>query len=342
MNHFRVIFPVGHGGFAFEHIDNTNIIFDCGSDTAPTLVCKYIDILKNLYHINEINYLFISHFDNDHVSCLKYLNNNFKILQVVWSYIPNEFRAIYDIATRKAYSQIRHIFNNVETTEIGEKENQKQFLNNNSYWEWIAKSMLDQNDFNRIEQKLINQNFDITKKNNNKYVESQNKTINYCFKSVFGEGGPNNKGLILLSQKHHTTSLIQGKLYFCFNSTSCILYHCLHCKKHLHKNVTHTSCLFTGDTNLHKRINITEIQKFINSNQADSPLLLLQIPHHGSIYSSDDNIDTAFQSDHYFVNDISDARFAKHKTLYSRLQISNNIHIIRNICNDIVVGISSI
>lgn len=47
MLHNRILYPVGQGGFAFEHIDGVSIIYDCGSDTSPKRVEMYIDQLLN-------------------------------------------------------------------------------------------------------------------------------------------------------------------------------------------------------------------------------------------------------------------------------------------------------
>ena len=74
----RLLFPVGHGGFAAEAIDNNYLsVIDCGSDVCPTRVSMYIDALKN-HGFNSVNRLFITHFDNDHVNCIKELINKFK------------------------------------------------------------------------------------------------------------------------------------------------------------------------------------------------------------------------------------------------------------------------
>lgn len=64
--HYRVLAPVGFGGFDIEHIDGTTIVFDCGSKpkyNVENCILHYRDYLAHTGKGTIIDYLFLSHFD---------------------------------------------------------------------------------------------------------------------------------------------------------------------------------------------------------------------------------------------------------------------------------------
>ena len=91
----RVFYPVGQGGFYSESFSTENskfnVVYDCGS------VSKGIDkVISNSFDKNEdIDILFISHFDNDHVNKIKILTNRGrKIKNVVMPLLSDENKCI--------------------------------------------------------------------------------------------------------------------------------------------------------------------------------------------------------------------------------------------------------
>ena len=91
----RVFYPVGQGGFYSESFSTENskfnVVYDCGS------VSKGIDkVISNSVDKNEdIDILFISHFDNDHVNKIKILKNRVrKIKNVVMPLLSDENKCI--------------------------------------------------------------------------------------------------------------------------------------------------------------------------------------------------------------------------------------------------------
>ncbi|MDP1758702.1 MAG: MBL fold metallo-hydrolase, partial [Thermodesulfovibrionales bacterium] len=73
--------PIGQGAFYSERHDKFNIVYDCGNWKNTKLADK---VVINSFHKNdEIDILFISHFDYDHVSKIDTLKNKFKIKKVV-------------------------------------------------------------------------------------------------------------------------------------------------------------------------------------------------------------------------------------------------------------------
>ncbi|WP_282145460.1 hypothetical protein [Alteromonas stellipolaris] len=77
----RTFHPVGQGGFYSERHNNFNIVYDCGaipvSDAKPVVQAAFSKT-------EDIDVLFISHFDYDHVSAISTLQKNVRnIKQVV-------------------------------------------------------------------------------------------------------------------------------------------------------------------------------------------------------------------------------------------------------------------
>lgn len=81
MRHTRIFFPVGHGAFFVEKLDNGGdspfiVVYDCGDSANGTLVQKYAQQefgKTEVGYREKIDILFISHFDSDHINGLKYL-----------------------------------------------------------------------------------------------------------------------------------------------------------------------------------------------------------------------------------------------------------------------------
>ncbi len=111
MTHFiRCLFPVGHGGFAAEVInDNYLTVFDCGSDVCPVRVSHYIDAIK-ARALGPVNRLFISHFDKDHVNCIRELIDKIGVREAVVPSVPKEMRFVYNTYTNGAYFSILNLF----------------------------------------------------------------------------------------------------------------------------------------------------------------------------------------------------------------------------------------
>lgn len=332
--HHRIIFPVGHGGFAFEKIGNTNVIFDCGSDTAPSRVEMYIDILKH-HNVNQIDYLFISHFDNDHVNVLAYLKNHLTIKNVFVPMVPKDYQILYNVITRGAYSAIMNIFQEDREIELINISEQVQRFDkiqpNKPIWEWDITNMLSTADLVKLAQGMTNRGIDIDSLDNVDYVADCRKEINKVVISVFGASGPNSKGLIVLSQKAQEVQVVDNHLW----------QGCPHCgliQEHTINDANATDCLYVGDANISKATNIKEVQTFLHKYNAQRPMLLMQVPHHGSQHNIRNTFNTDFPAEYYFVHDISEARIQKKTTVYSALKVTNQLLMVRDIYQDLIYG----
>lgn len=80
----RIFHTVGQGAFYSEKHENFNIVYDCGTDW-KNRANKAIDksIKQSFKKDDEIDILFISHFDYDHVSKIKTLKDHVKSIKKV-------------------------------------------------------------------------------------------------------------------------------------------------------------------------------------------------------------------------------------------------------------------
>ncbi len=80
----RIFHPIGQGAFYSERHDNFNIVYDCGIQYVDRGSQRAEKVVKASFKKNsQIDILFISHFDYDHVSKIETLKNNFKIKKVI-------------------------------------------------------------------------------------------------------------------------------------------------------------------------------------------------------------------------------------------------------------------
>ena len=77
----RIFHPIGQGAFYSERHEKYNIVYDCGNWKNTSLADK---VVKQAFSNNdEIEVLFISHFDFDHVSKVSTLKNHVKLIKNV-------------------------------------------------------------------------------------------------------------------------------------------------------------------------------------------------------------------------------------------------------------------
>lgn len=334
MVHERFICPVGQGGFSIEMIDGFVVVYDCGSVSSPNAVELSID--KLWQDADHVDVLFISHFDKDHVNSIRYLLSHIKVLKAVTSFIPSVLRTAYGVYTDGAYTAITQLLkdNGVDTEEIGDGEVNKRPYYFRNIWEWIAKSMMTPADFSAVTVNLQQSGVVLETLNiDPDYLERQKEKINEAFKDVFGPKGPNSKGLIVLSQKCRG---IETKL--------CLIYQgCEWCRNVLSRIANNvSSCLYVGDADLKNRANKKDVKEFLNNNRSESPLLMMQIPHHGSQYNVGARFETDFAAKYYFVNDITTKRIQGNQRLYNSLMSQKKLLVVNENCKNLVVTITEI
>ncbi|MFQ1009101.1 MBL fold metallo-hydrolase [Gilliamella apicola] len=89
----RIFFPIGQGAFYAEKHDQFNIVYDCGNYRKTKLS---EDIVKQSFNKNDdIDILFISHLDWDHISLLKTLKESVNsIRKVILPLLHNDIKIL--------------------------------------------------------------------------------------------------------------------------------------------------------------------------------------------------------------------------------------------------------
>lgn len=176
-DNFRILSPVGQGGFDIENIDGTTIVFDCGS------YGKY-HVENCIHHYREIiplscdkkpiiDYVFLSHFDNDHINGLPMLKKHFIIKNIVVPYIPKRYRVLYNVVTKFCVSRFYKYASEGQAINIIESKplilnQQIQFLKGDGYgrvqsvnqkWEWICRSYFSIRQWEELIEELENYGF---------------------------------------------------------------------------------------------------------------------------------------------------------------------------------------
>lgn len=299
MQFIREIYPVGQGGFAFEMINDYSIVYDCGSISHHDNVRKYIDRVKSF--TDTVDRLYISHFDKDHVNGIRALIERVRVKKVIIPYIPREYRVAYNIVTGGAYQSMLDLFSN-KSVELFDLE-VKNTVSNNDIWEWIAIPMLDKTDWRRLRDCFLIEGIVIGRLLEPTYVESVKYKIRDCFKRAFRhDGGPNSKGLILLSQKVNRRRI------------SSVLTH----NRNSLPSHDETAALYLGDADVKQWDNVKIVKDILNKHLRGS-LLLTQIPHHGSNGNSGPTFDQDVPSRYYYYHDCSPLRLQRNSELYATL-----------------------
>lgn len=310
----REIYPVGHGGFAFERIGGYSIVFDCGASSSPARVSQYINHLS-LLKTGPIDRLYISHFDRDHVNGISELINKVGVREVVVPAIPVQYRVVYDVVTSGAYSIIRNL---LPQGEIRLVELEGENTIRKDIWEWIAKPMMTSVDWNNLDKEFCAKNLKINQLSDPVYVNVVKKIVNRCFKEVFGPQGPNSKGLVLLSQK------MGGDTVCNTLSTNNNSHH-----------LKATAAFYTGDANLKKKNNVSIVENFV-CKHLRWPLALMQIPHHGSQSNASCCLNKYFPASFYYYQDQSSVRIQKNSVLYQSLMANNTLLNVRDVDSDLI------
>ncbi|TXT62334.1 MAG: hypothetical protein BAJALOKI1v1_970002 [Promethearchaeota archaeon] len=118
----RIFHPIGQGAYYSERFKDFNIVYDCGNFHDTKLGDK---VVKQSFRRNdEIDILFISHFDKDHISKIKTLKDHIKkIHRVVMPLLDKEERILLANVYRALdFDDIVELVNNPKLF-FGEKTN---------------------------------------------------------------------------------------------------------------------------------------------------------------------------------------------------------------------------
>ena len=163
MKFVRNFVAVGQGGFTIEKFYNNQkmefcAIYDCGSISVKEK-CIYKTINEHFNYDDKINALFISHFDQDHVSGIPYLLKNYEVENIYLPVLSKQQKIILclDRSDKKTISLIKDPVKYI--SKIINKKNQKNKIN-------IIFILQEEND-------------GINEENNKIYVENENINVDY-------------------------------------------------------------------------------------------------------------------------------------------------------------------
>ena len=327
----RIIHPVGQGAFYTERIKTDgktyNVVYDCGSTTAykvnkgkPILEAE----IKTFYDKNEnIDLLFISHFDYDHVNGLKYLKDHCSIKRVIMPLIPTAARWIYlsqlDDDLQLLMTNPGVFFGNDteiisvrytngkeptrdELVLIDNEPSSKQEIvsgtiiqfRNLHDWCYIPfnfdedaryKKLIDHIASRRLElDKLLNGNVD--------YIIENRADINNAYKKVVKSNGSSNESSLIVYSGPISVKHEYIKKYNSICNVSCIarrIHYGCNMIPFIGKRV---ACLYLGDTDLNQTSGGCGIIEAIYLNLGDvrHNIGTIQVPHHGSEKNFNDDI----------------------------------------------------
>lgn len=318
----RIIHPVGQGAFYSEKIYNNdrkfNIIYDCGSSTTYKVNGKKQIIeteVESYYHKNEIiDLLFISHFDNDHVNGLEYLKKYCKIKRVVMPLIPDSAKCFYLAQLNENIQQLitdpQGFFGEeteiitVKYTNRKESEQDELVLSDNTpktkreivngtmiqfhnlcEWCYIPFNFDEKARYDKLIEELETAKLDKDKllKGDVEYIIENRAKINKVYGEIIKKRGSSNESsLIVYSGPTCTQHSFCRKRNFKFGYYGTIPRLSL-------KNV---ACLYLGDMNLNQTCKSGDlcVNLRLSLDNVIENIGLIQVPHHGSKKSFNDDI----------------------------------------------------
>ena len=123
VKHIRKLLPVGHGAFFVERIEVDNVrvltaVYDCGDSNGGLLVKQYAEqeFGNPNGHVEYIDLLFISHFDNDHINGLEYIKPFLKTTTHV--FIPFYYTNLQSIYDSNKRTGIEYVVNTLGEVSI--------------------------------------------------------------------------------------------------------------------------------------------------------------------------------------------------------------------------------
>lgn len=297
----RTFHPVGHGAFYTEkHVleDQTiNIVYDCGS---KTLEKQLPSIINNTFKKGEeIEFLFISHFDADHVNGIEYLKTYCKIKKVVIPLIedkdailiikaintstigsnkldtlidsPEEYFPGSEIikvkAVNEGYDDDRYFandLNNGGTIPSGSEIILHKSSAENK-WCFIPFNYNYTERVNLFKDKIKEKGLIFNKLNNIDYVQISQKTIKSIYKAIKGKA--NGNSLVVFSGGDYAISATH---YFSTDKKIVLEY----------GRCSYISCIYLGDSFANKSDFYSQLKGRLD--KLTESIGIIQIAHHGA------------------------------------------------------------
>ena len=350
MNIIRTIHPVGQGAFYSEEFicDNGNtvlMVYDCGSNSKHSFLRS--EISSFFQQRKEIDILFISHFDKDHLNGIAMLHTQGVTIKNVviplidknneWFYICSGSRYVKSAIKKplnffKAKNVIRVRPLNNDREQAAEEENP---VNIEEYdaetidsgtkistkaikpeWYYIPFNFDETARIKQLEQELQSKKIDILQIHDATYLSKNRTVINEAYKKV-ANNSSNKTSLIVYSGSNNRNSHIAN---FCNYHNTCVK-KCSLCKAYSIRS----GCLFLGDTDLNQtRGNgigiLTDLDTYLCRYKDN--VGTIQIPHHGSLPNFNTALFSTFpQSEIFYASFGTDNQYGHPST-----QVINDIN----------------
>lgn len=320
----RTFHPIGQGAFYSEkHITSDNktitIVYDCGSETFTDSILKK-KVNASLFEkrsANKIDILFISHFHEDHINGIKYLNPRIVIIPMLSNddiIILNSFNVTSDVkynidfalnphltfpestiikvkptnddtTPKHGVTTLEELFSNIKDEpreQIIDSGTRITLDGRESHWVYIPFNYNYKEKIEIFKKAIEEQGLDYDKLNLVSYILKETTKIREATKKM--KGGPNEQSLIVYSGPTRSNTYMKmhtpnSKLCPCFyNKKYNLEYRISNC---------YIGCIYLGDSliteDLLKQLYITigEYNKYLGT---------IQIPHHGSRDSYSESI----------------------------------------------------
>lgn len=317
----RTFHPVGHGAFYTERFydgdDNiANIVFDCGCYECGK-EGKYKDRIENAIKLEfakdtQIDILFISHFHQDHILGVRFLNKycsvdkifipiltpviiieaylyNYNTVHKIDCYANNLLRAYYTEVPRNVIS-VSEFRDNVElpnATKLLDDINIEQPITTPlklrigrvANWLYIPYNRKNPKEQDVIEKITREKGFENIIRDSKVDIKELTNAIK---KAGIGKCRKVYKSIFGEDQNTSSMTLYSGR---CCREHYC-LQACLHNIENNRNKLCTINCLYMGDYEAMK--NFTQLQRFYGDYW--SHIGILQVPHHGSDKNYNDGL----------------------------------------------------
>lgn len=155
-DNIRVFFPIGMGGFSFERMDETTVVYDCGSTSAKVIKDNIKALKADFFGVKDrvIDHLLISHFDSDHRNGVETLLSLFDIKEIHLPYIDYKYRAVLNMMT---HNGVENLFTTFIQCGLGSRISFYQanattahsIRSKNGKWEWVITNLLNESYFDK-------------------------------------------------------------------------------------------------------------------------------------------------------------------------------------------------
>lgn len=297
----RTIHPVGQGAMYSERFLNkegeTNFlaVYDCGSDNLRKLERE---ISASFTKTDNIDLLFISHLDKEHINGIRKLKDAVNSIKtVILPLIPASQKCIYllmeDEISRRIILEPEKFFsdsNIVKVKSVSESKGTSDSLiyplddvqtlesgtiirlndHSDPDWCYIPYNYDESERLNDFDKKLSDEDIEKSRLNDPDYIDQHKDRLKKIYKDVC-DGSVNNSSLVVYS----------GGL--CTEYSSKYIHNTIRNSRH-----SGEACLYLGDadmnqTQINAKTMVDDLKCNLNTHMVNNHISTVQLPHHGSV-----------------------------------------------------------